>query len=210
MPPGKVETAVQKTEVRIVAGDLRGRKVTCVVHPGLRPTPQAVREAFFSILGNAIPGRPFVDLFAGTGVIGLEAISRGASHTLFIERDVRLAATVEDYMDRFGVTGRGQVLRSDAYRWAERWVLPTDEPVNVYVSPPFPDLKSRPDEFAGMVAQLQERLPPESIIVVQSELPFTEDGLPRPDTWERRKYGRNLLLIWEKLPPDTDEATGEE
>src|SRR3954470_8978146 len=72
-------TAMEKSEIRIVAGTLRGRKLTCFVHEGMRPTPQLVREALFSILGNAVPGRVFYDIFAGTGVNGLEAVSRGAS-----------------------------------------------------------------------------------------------------------------------------------
>ena len=55
-----------RTQLRIVSGSLRGRKLTCAVHPGLRPTPDRVREAFFSILGNAVPDRPFYDVFAGT------------------------------------------------------------------------------------------------------------------------------------------------
>src|SRR5437660_1746463 len=83
-----------RTEVRIVAGSLRGRKLTCHVNPDLRPTPQMVREALFSILGNAIPERVFVDIFAGTGVVGVEALSRGASSTLFVERDLRLAQEI--------------------------------------------------------------------------------------------------------------------
>ena len=74
-----------KVELRIVAGSLRGRKVKAVVHDDLRPTPQIVREALFSILGNAVPGRPFFDIFAGTGVHGLEAISRGATEAVFVE-----------------------------------------------------------------------------------------------------------------------------
>ena len=53
----------------------------------MRPTPQMVREALFSILGNAVPGRPFFDLFAGTGVHGLEAISRGATEAVLVERE---------------------------------------------------------------------------------------------------------------------------
>jgi 16S rRNA (guanine966-N2)-methyltransferase len=56
-----------RVQLRIVAGLLRGRKVSSTVHPGMRPTPDRVREALFSILGNAVPGRPFFDLFAGTG-----------------------------------------------------------------------------------------------------------------------------------------------
>src|SRR3954465_2967253 len=110
-----------KVEIRIVAGSLRGRKVKTVVHDELRPTPQRVREALFSILGNAVPGRPFVDVFAGTGVIGLEALSRGAESTTFVERDFRLADELDRNLKAFGVAARGRVARADAYRWAERW-----------------------------------------------------------------------------------------
>src|SRR5687767_764566 len=93
-----------RTEVRIVAGSLRGRKISVDVNPELRPTPQMVREAFFSILGNAVPGRPFVDLFAGTGVVGLEALSRGASNASFVERDNRLASDIDGYLRKFNLT----------------------------------------------------------------------------------------------------------
>src|SRR3954464_68400 len=111
MPPSKVE-------IRIVAGNLRGRKIKTVVHDELRPTPQRVRESLFSILGNAVPGRPFFDIFAGTGVNGLEAISRGASRATFLERDFRLADDIQRYLTEFQVTDRGQVVRRDVYRWA--------------------------------------------------------------------------------------------
>src|SRR3954464_8838106 len=113
---------LEKTQVRIVAGSLRGRKLTVVVHAGMRPTPQMVREALFSILGNAIPDRVFYDIFAGTGVVGLEAISRGASSARFIEADAKLATQIHKYADEFGVSNQVQVLRADAYRWAERWI----------------------------------------------------------------------------------------
>ena len=116
-----------KVELRIVAGSLRGRKIACFVHPGLRPTPQMVREAFFSILGNAIPGRPFFDLFAGTGVVGLEAVSRGANRAVLVEQDAKSAAAIQRYAERFDVADRVTVVRADAYRWAERW-LPRPSP----------------------------------------------------------------------------------
>ena len=101
---------MEKTEVRIVAGSLRGRKIQVGVHPGLRPTPQMVREALFSILGNAVPGRPFYDVFAGTGVVGLEAVSRGATEARLIESDAKQAAEIRKYAERFGVADRAQVL----------------------------------------------------------------------------------------------------
>ena len=137
----------EKVQVRIVAGSLRGRKLTAVVHPGLRPTPQMVREALFSILGNAIPGRAFYDVFAGTGVVGLEAISRGATSARFIEKDPRQVADIQKYAQQFGVADQVQTLRADSYRWAERWLPPDQQPVNIFLSPPFPDLSDKTDEF---------------------------------------------------------------
>src|SRR5438093_4550699 len=113
-----------RTQLRIVAGSLRGRKLSCSIHPGLRPTPDMVRQALFSILGNAVPARPFFDVFAGTGVIGLEALSRGASHAIFVERDFRQAKDIERHLQEFGQADKGDVQRADAYRWAEHWQAP--------------------------------------------------------------------------------------
>jgi 16S rRNA (guanine966-N2)-methyltransferase len=188
---------MQRTQLRIVAGSLRGRRLTVNVHEGLRPTPQMVREALFSILGNAVPGRPFLDVFAGTGVVGLEAISRGATVAVFVERDFRLATDIDGYLAEFGVTDRGQVVRTDVYRWAERWVAPR-EPVNVFLSPPFPDLTRRADDFLGLVRGLAGKAAAGSVLVVQAETGFSATSLPEPEAWDERKYGRNLLLIWVK------------
>src|SRR5262245_31331714 len=121
------------TAVRIVAGVLRGRKITCTVSPELRPTPQMVREALFSILGNAVPERLFVDIFAGTGVVGLEALSRGAAATYFIERDVRLGQSIEQHLRKFELFKQARVYRTDSYRWIASWHAPA-EPVNVFLS----------------------------------------------------------------------------
>src|SRR5260370_23766081 len=99
-----------RVELRIVAGSLRGRKLRCTVSPKLRPTPEMVREALFSILGNAVPGRPFFDLFGGTGVVGLEALSRGASSVTFVERDFHFAQAIEDLLKEVHLADRGIVL----------------------------------------------------------------------------------------------------
>src|SRR4051794_33308441 len=109
-----------RTQIRIVAGSLRGRKLTCRVDSNLRPTPQRTREALFSILGDAVPGRPFFDVFAGTGVVGLEALSRGASSGIFVERDFRLINDLEKHFREFKVGDRARIVRADVYRWVER------------------------------------------------------------------------------------------
>jgi len=191
---------MEKTEVRIVAGTLKGRKLSCYVHEGMRPTPQLVREALFSILGNAVPGRVFYDIFAGTGVNGLEAVSRGATAARLIERDPKLAETIQKAVDRMGVSRQVQVIRADAYRWAERWIPTAAEPVNLFLSPPFPDLTgAKGIEFLECVNRLWDKAPLESVLTIQAEDGFPVEQLPALEEWDIRKYGRNLLLFRVKL-----------
>ena len=189
-----------RTHIRIVAGSLRGRKLSCTVNANLRPTPQRVREALFSILGNAVPERPFFDIFTGTGVVGFEAISRGASCVTFIERDFRLIAELERHIDAFGIGRNARIARTDVYRWFEHWQAP-DEAVTVFLSPPFRDFEQRLDELLNVIAQLQQRVRPGSVIVLQAESKAPLDELPARSDWDERRYGRNHLLIWVKNEP---------
>ena len=188
---------MSKSEIRIVAGSLRGRKLMVQVHDGMRPTPQMVREALFSILGNAVPGRVFYDVFAGTGVVGLEAVSRGATRSALIENDAKQVAEIQKAIDRFGVGAKVQVLKADGYRWAERWVTPTGGPVNVFLSPPFPDLQpGKVAAFLAMVAALLAKIPDDSVLTIQAEDGFPIEDLPDgQEGWDIRRYGRNLLLF---------------
>src|SRR5262245_15523816 len=198
-----------RTQLRIVAGSLRGRKLTCTVSPQLRPTPQMVREALFSLLGNAVPDRPFLDVFAGTGVVGIEALSRGASRATFIERDFRLLAEVEGHLRRFGVFNQALLTRADVYRWAERW-QPPSEPVNVFISPPFSDFEHRLDDLLKLIAEFQGKVAEGSVLVLQAEHGVPLDELPARAQWEDRRYGRNHLLIWVRESPETAvESNGE-
>jgi 16S rRNA (guanine966-N2)-methyltransferase len=198
-----------RTQLRIVAGILRGRKLNCTVSGRLRPTPQMVRAALFSILGDAVPDRLFVDVFAGTGVNGLEALSRGARHALFVERDFRDAGEIERNLQSFGLRDQATLARADVYRWAERWQPPA-EPVNLFLSPPFADLTDRLDDFLQLVALLMGKLATGSVLAIQAEDGFALEELPDAAAWEARKYGRNLLLIrvMEK-PAEPADAQGE-
>jgi 16S rRNA (guanine(966)-N(2))-methyltransferase RsmD len=186
-----------RVQLRIVAGSLRGRKLNCDIHPGVRPTPQMVREALFSILGNAVPDRPFVDVFAGTGAIGLEALSRGASETIFVERDLRQANEIDRHLNAFAVADQGRIIRTDGYRWAERWQAPA-EPVNVFISPPFADYQHHLDALQLLIADLETKIAPGSVLVLQGEKSEGFDSLLTVHPWDVRKYGRNLLAIWVK------------
>jgi 16S rRNA (guanine(966)-N(2))-methyltransferase RsmD len=161
-----------------------------------------VREALFSILGNAVPDRPFFDIFAGTGVNGLEALSRGASSAVFVERDFRLANEIDQHLRAFGLAPKARVHRTDAYRWADTWRAPS-EPVNLFLSPPFADYQHRLDALLMLVSDLQRKAAANSVLVLQSERHSALEKLPYLEQWDRRRYGRNELSIWVKETVET-------
>jgi 16S rRNA (guanine(966)-N(2))-methyltransferase RsmD len=156
-----------------------------------------LREALFSILGDAVPGRPFYDLFAGTGAVGLEALSRGAEPVVFVERDFRVAADIEHHLQSFGVAERATIVRTDSYRWAQRWPG-AGEPVNLFLGPPYPDFQRRFADLVQLIGDLQGKVAADSVVVVQAEREVPPEKLPGGDGWEQRSYGRNALLIWQK------------
>src|SRR5688572_11776067 len=92
--------------MRIIAGEYKGRRLLAPTWTGLRPTSDKLRETLFNILAPRIEGARVVDGFAGTGAVGLEALSRGAGGVLFIERDRRAAALVARNLAACGVEGR--------------------------------------------------------------------------------------------------------
>jgi 16S rRNA (guanine966-N2)-methyltransferase len=183
-----------RTQLRIVAGQLRGRKLTCTVNEHLRPAPEMVRAALFNILGDDVRNRPFYDLFAGTGAVGFEALSRGASRVFFIERDSRTAAEIERHLREFKVSEAAEVVRADVYRWVQRWPG-GGEPVNVFLGPPYADYQSRGKELSEVIAAVLAKAAGDSIIVLQSERLPAEWQLPNGTIWDERRYGRNHLWI---------------
>jgi 16S rRNA (guanine966-N2)-methyltransferase len=105
--------------MRIVGGSLRGRAITGPQHEGLRPTADRVRESLFNILAHGIDdfslqGARVIDLFAGTGALGLEAISRGAAFCLFVDNEAEARALVRANIETFGLTGVTRIFRRDA------------------------------------------------------------------------------------------------
>jgi 16S rRNA (guanine966-N2)-methyltransferase len=121
--------------VRIIGGNWRGRRVEVVEGGDVRPTPDRVRETLFNWLMPVLPGSRCVDLYAGTGVLGLEALSRGAAEAWFVERDARAAAALEATLKRFGAAATARVLATDAMRWLDRPPLHTFEVV--FLDPPY-------------------------------------------------------------------------
>lgn len=129
--PPAVSHASQR--IRIVAGSLRGSKIDVIDAPGLRPTPDRVRETLFNWLAPVIAGMRCLDLYAGTGALGIEALSRGAASCIFVERDPRAAAALVGCLQRLKV-GNANVLQHDALSWLSSAQQQFDL---VFVDPPF-------------------------------------------------------------------------
>jgi 16S rRNA (guanine966-N2)-methyltransferase len=119
--------------LRIVAGSLRGSRLAVPDRDGLRPTPDRVRETLFNWLMPYLPGAHCLDLYAGTGALGIEALSRGAGACTFVERDRELCKALSDNLSRLKVDA-AEVINADAGAWlagpARRFGL-------VFVDPPF-------------------------------------------------------------------------
>jgi 16S rRNA (guanine(966)-N(2))-methyltransferase RsmD len=91
--------------MRVIAGSLKGRRLDAPSWPGLRPTSDKLRETLFNVLQGRLAGARVLDAFAGTGAVGIEALSRGAAHVTFVERDRRAQALIAANLERCRVTG---------------------------------------------------------------------------------------------------------
>jgi len=119
--------------VRIVAGEWRGRRIHFPDVAQLRPTPDRLRETLFNWLQSHVGGARCLDLYAGSGALGLEALSRGASAALFVERDARIAAALRATLAAFG-DARGRVVERDAAAFLSG---PPERFDIVFVDPPY-------------------------------------------------------------------------
>jgi 16S rRNA (guanine966-N2)-methyltransferase len=123
-----------RNSVRIIGGGWRGRRVNFPDIPGLRPTPDRVRETLFNWLQHAVAGARCLDLFAGSGALGLEALSRGAREVVFVEQAVAASRVLQEQLIRFGGERKGRVVEMGATRYLRAAAQPFDI---VFLDPPF-------------------------------------------------------------------------
>lgn len=184
------------TELRIIGGKYRASKLAYVQHQRdgdlvTRPMKHRVREAIFNLVGFDCKGRHAIDLFAGTGALGLEAISRGATSATFIERHIPTARIVRQNIASLELEDSCQLLETSALLWAKR-DLPQAEfacPLLVFVSPPFDFFVDRQDEMLGLIAAMIKYAPQGSTIAVESDERFDYALLPEGVKVERDEQG---------------------
>ena len=137
--------------MRIITGSLKGRRLVAPKGQSVRPTSDRLRETLFNVLGDSIVGTRVLDAFAGTGAIGIEALSRGAIHVTFIESDARAIRVVSDNIRACGVAEACAIIRHDFLS-----VRPSGAPVDIVIADPPYDIASLEDVVArgsGWLAQ---------------------------------------------------------
>ena len=174
--------------LRIVGGRFRGRKLRYSGDPRTRPMKQRVREAIFNLVGPAVRGMHAIDLFAGSGALGLEALSRGAASATFVEQHFPTCRIIEENAASLGVAGEATVLGADALVWLRQKPNLPEGPWLVFVSPPYDFYVDRAEAMGGMIEQFVEMAPEGSILVVEADERFALTNLPRAADWDVRKY----------------------
>jgi len=184
-------------EVRIIGGRLRGSLVPYDGDPRVRPMKDRVREALFNLIGLQVVGSHVVDLFAGTGALAIEALSRGAVRATLIERHFPTAHQVKLALERLELGGVSQVLPGDAFYWGKRLVEPNAAqeglpdgsiPWLVFCCPPYQLFIDRREDLKALIASIVEHAPAGSRIVVESDERFDPAELCRADEWLVRTY----------------------
>ncbi len=186
--------------MRIIAGHNRGLKLATPKGIEVRPILDRVRESLFGILRNDVPEARVADLFAGTGVIGLEALSRGAESCVFVDRDTSCIATINDNIQRAHLEDRSRVARGDVFRSAK--ILIEDGPFDlVFVDPPYRMLRSPREhkKVEAFIAQLGEPdiLAEDGIVVFRfpSDADVPDRIGPLAQTDQRRYGGMKIALL---------------
>ncbi len=181
--------------MRVISGTARGRKLKCVPGDSTRPIMDRVKENLFNILGSSVHGSRWLDLFAGTGQVGIEALSRQAAEVVFIDNVYAAVRTINDNLRHTQLAENGRVIKIDAFRYLQS---PTGAPFDlIYIAPPqYQELWQK--VLAVIDQRPAEFLNPEGLAVVQIDpLEFKELELDGLDLVDQRRYGSTMLCFYE-------------
>ena len=151
-----------KGKIRIIAGEYRGRRLAVPSRPGLRPTPDRVRETLFNWLGQWLDGLSCLDLFAGSGALGFEAASRGAARVVMVEHDRDVFSHLKNFKETIRAA-QVDLVNGDAFHYLKGPGEPFDV---VFLDPPF-----RQNALPALLKQLPDRLKPGARVYIEAAAP---------------------------------------
>jgi 16S rRNA (guanine966-N2)-methyltransferase len=213
----KADELTESTELRIIGGRFRGRKLKYEPFrvgddPVTRPMKHRLRESIFNLVSTEVQGKHAFDLFAGTGALGLEALSRGAVHATLIERHVPTARVIEENIKALSVENECTLLVTSAFVWGKRDLEQESEvrsqesqragssstpaPWLVFCSPPYAFFVEREAEMLDLIGGVMQHAPPESIVVIEADERFNFDLLS--GEWDVRAYAPAVVGVWRK------------
>jgi len=191
--------------MRVIAGLAKGRKLKHVPGDTTRPITDRTKEALFSILGDWIVEAYILDLFAGTGAVGIEALSREATHATFIDKSPAATRTIGENLRTTGLAKDAHVLRKDAFKLLKQ-SPPIAQPYDlIYIAPPqYKALWSKALEIID--ERLSTWLLPDGAVVVQIHpKEYEEIALKQLTLYDERRYGSTLLCFYEWDQPNEAE-----
>ena len=189
--------------LRIVGGHFGGRQIRYSGDPVTRPMKDDIREAVFNLVGGWVSGKAAFDLFAGTGAMGLEAISRGASRGFLIERHFPTAKIIRENVASLDPNMNANVSSSDSFFWSRKFFSDPEswpaEPWVVFCCPPYDLYVKQADELMEMIGSFLKHAPEDSLIIVESDSRFELTKLPEHENWSVRKYSPAVISVYKKF-----------
>ena len=178
--------------MRIIAGEFRGRRLLPPAGDVTRPITDRVKQSLFDILTPVIDGARVHDCFAGTGSMGLESLSRGASHATFFEADRPAVERLKKNIATLGVGERSAVVAGDLFKWFES-ARPVEKADVVFLDPPYRFLRERADDVRRLgVTVAEKHLAPGGVVVLRHDA-RDEPALEGLTEMDRREYGGMVL-----------------
>jgi 16S rRNA (guanine966-N2)-methyltransferase len=183
--------------MRVIAGTAKGRKLKTISGDATRPITDRVKEALFSILGDWIIEARVLDLFGGTGAVGIEALSRGAAHVTFVEKSHAATRVTGENLRITALADRAYVKKGDVFKFLAQ-SPPQGKPFDlIYIAPP--QYKQMWVEAIQMIDErLEAWLLPDGAVVVQIH-PLEYEAVPLQNLalYDERRYGSTLLCFYE-------------
>lgn len=181
--------------LRVIAGKAKGTRLKTVPGDTTRPITDIVKEALFNILGNEIEDNRILDLFGGTGAVGIEALSRGARFVTFLDKSQQAVKTISENLAKTRLNAQAEVLRTDAFSYlSDPQKLDFDL---IYVAPP--QYKLMWQKAMHMIDDNPRLLHDDGQVIVQiNPIEWEEVRLNSLTVFDTRKYGDTLLVFFEK------------
>ena len=176
------------SKLRVAGGEARGRRLK--TPKGIRPTQGMVKQAIFNLVGSDIEDALVIDLFAGSGALGIEALSRGATAVTFVDRETRGLAILRQNLEALDLKERSQVVRGDVVRWLERSADEIKRAGIVFLDPPYDDV------VLDRALKVLDREVGDATVVAEHSRRQEMPALERLRVDRQRRYGDTMVTVF--------------